>query len=100
MVVIHLHLLMFQHLSLAQSMQKLVIRCGFCSSSVLCCTFIASVLFRYNRAIRVGGGESNSARDFFKWPGCCLNWLLRLLACEFCPLCNYPWACLDNRRFL
>src|SRR5207244_8302 len=32
------------------------------------------------------GGEWNSARGFFNWPSCCFDWLLRLLACEFCPM--------------
>ena len=53
MVVIHLHLLMFHHLSLAQRMQELVICCGFCSSSAICCTLRASVLVRYKRSFHL-----------------------------------------------
>src|SRR6266568_554315 len=31
-------------------------------------------------------GESNSARGFFRWPGCCFDWLFRRFSCEFCPM--------------
>ena len=35
------------------------------------------------------GGESNSATGFFRWPGCCLDWLLRLWTCEC-------WTCFSS----
>jgi hypothetical protein len=39
-----------------------------------------------HRAIRVGGGELNSATGLLRCLGDCSHRLLRLLACEFCPM--------------
>src|SRR5258708_39142452 len=55
-----------------------------------------------------GGGESNSARDFFRSPGCCFDCLFRLFTCEFCPIlssfvhlgewfCPQFWYCWQIR---
>jgi hypothetical protein len=50
--------------------------------------FANNIIKRWSRVRfrSADGGESNSARGFFRWPGCCFDWLLRLLVREFCPM--------------
>ena len=40
----------------------------------------------YGKLFEAKWGELHSARGFFRWPGCCFDRPLRLLACEFCPM--------------
>ena len=65
-------------------------RCGMLPSTQLIAISVAKqsrLGTGFPDGCRGGGeGESNLATGFFRWPGCCLDWLLRRFSCACCPM--------------